>query len=171
MGFHIFSLVSFWYLLMVFHWSGYRVHVHAERQLLSLMRSQVNRWCWMPARATSVHLTKVCFLCNLGALLWIRCTLYLLYLSYANTVWVHYWTVSPWVSVHLTKMKRKITCIFCILLWTTRSSKVFHSQQFGLCKIHLIFLFHWLILSKRPSQSYLRIMMMVDSFRQVLALF
>lgn len=53
-GFHIFSLVSFWYLLMVFHGSGYRVHIHIQRQLLSLMHSQGNRWYWMSMRATTV---------------------------------------------------------------------------------------------------------------------
>lgn len=43
--------------------------------------------------------------------------------------------------IYLTKNKRKTTNIFCILFWTTRSSKVFHSQQFALCKIHLRFAF------------------------------
>lgn len=60
-GFHIFSLVSFWYLLMVFHWSGCRVHVHVQRQLLSWMHSQVNRWYWcqweLPQFSHWVHST------------------------------------------------------------------------------------------------------------------
>lgn len=53
-GFHIFSLVSFWYLLIVVHWSGYRVHIHIQRQLLSLMHSQVNRLYCMSLRASTV---------------------------------------------------------------------------------------------------------------------
>lgn len=94
----------------------------------------------LPQFSHSFHLTKVCFLCSLGTLLWMQCSLCLLHLSYANTVCVHYQTVFPWPFIHVKKMKIKVTCIFFILFQTTRSSKVFHSHQNISTKRHLRFL-------------------------------
>lgn len=117
-------------ILMFFPQSGYRVHVYVQTQLLSLMHLQVNRWYWMSVRATTVfvfsYLTKVCFLCNLRTLLWVQRSLYLLYLSYANTTWVHYWTVSMAICM-FNKNEKQDNMYLLHLIPGNRSSKLSHS--------------------------------------------